>query len=132
MMALDTNVIVRFLVRDDEKQARTVYARFKKAEKNRELLFVPLVVVLELIWVLESAYEMSRGDILAAMADLRQMPILEFERADALERLLSSGTRCKTGLADLLIAHSAQASGCDGVITFDKRAARLPLFRLLK
>ena len=132
MIALDTNVIVRFLVRDDEKQAHAVYARFKKAEKEREHLFVPLVVVLEVIWVLESAYEMSRGDILPAMADLRQMPILEFERADVLEQVLSSGKRCKTGLADLLIAHSAQASGCDAAITFDKKAARFPFFRLLK
>ncbi len=132
MTALDTNVIVRFLVRDDEKQARAVYALFKRAEADREALFVPLVVVLEVIWVLDRRYSMPRTEILNAIANLRQMPILEFERADVLEQLLSSGKRCKTGLADLLIAHSAQAAGCDAAITFDKKAARSPFFRLLK
>ena len=57
MIALDTNVLVRFLVRDDEKQAQIVYARFKQAESAREVLFVSLLVVLETIWVLESAYD---------------------------------------------------------------------------
>ena len=55
MMALDTNVIVRFLVRDDEAQSNLVYKRLKKAELERERLFVPLVVMLEALWVLESA-----------------------------------------------------------------------------
>ena len=58
MIALDTNVIIRFLVRDDEKQAKTVYARLKKAEATRERLFIPLLVLLETIWVLDSAYNM--------------------------------------------------------------------------
>ena len=46
MIALDTNVIVRFLVRDDEKQAQVVYARLKQAEQAREILLIPLLVVL--------------------------------------------------------------------------------------
>ncbi len=51
MTALDTNVIVRFLVRDDEEQALCVYKRFKQAEKKRESLFIPLTVLLETIWI---------------------------------------------------------------------------------
>jgi predicted nucleic-acid-binding protein len=79
MKALDTNVLVRFLVRDDERQAQAVYKRFKQSETNREVLFIPLLVVLETIWVLESAYEVTRQEILESVNDLLLMPILEFE-----------------------------------------------------
>jgi predicted nucleic-acid-binding protein len=132
MIALDTNIIVRFLVRDDEKQARAVYARFKQAEAARERLFVPLLVVLETIWVLQSAYDLSRDEILDAFEDLRRMPILEFEKDPVLQRFLSSGRKSRPDLSDLLIAVSAQASGCDFGLTFDKKASKVAFFRLLK
>ena len=132
MIAVDTNIIVRFLVRDDEKQAQAVYKRLKQAEVNRETLFIPLVVVWETIWVLVSAYDRSRGDVLDALEDMRRMPVFEFEKDDLLQRMLSEGRNCKTDLADMLIAQSAQSCGCDSGITFDKGAARLPFFHLLK
>lgn len=131
MIALDTNVIVRFLVRDDEKQARVVYRRFKQAESDKEPLFVPLVVVLESIWVLQSAYEKSCDEMLDAIEDLLRMPIFEFEKSDVLQRVLVDGRSHEIDLADLLIAYSAQSSGCSGVITFDRKAATMPFYRLL-
>ena len=67
MKALDTNVLVRFLVRDDTRQADIVYRVFKGAEESKGTLFVPLLVVLEVFWVLEPVYEISRIDILDAI-----------------------------------------------------------------
>ena len=131
MIALDTNVIVRFLVRDDEKQAQVVYALFKQAESARETFFVSLVVVLETIWVLESAYDKSRKEILESFDELKSMPILEFEEAQVLQDLLSEGRKSNADLSDLLIALAAQSCGCSGGITFDKKASKFPFFRLL-
>jgi predicted nucleic-acid-binding protein len=131
-MALDTNVLVRFLVRDDEKQAERVRRRLKRAEAERERLWIPLLVVLETIWVLESAYDKTRSDILEAIQLMRQMPIVDFEADDVVERLVLDGKRCRTDLADLLIALAAERSGCEAVLTFDKKATGWPLFRLLK
>ena len=131
MIALDTNVLIRFLVRDDENQAQIVYTRFKQAESAREALFVPLLVVLETIWVLESAYDRSRQEILDAFDALKSMPILEFEKVQVLHSLLSAGRKHNADLADLLIALAAQSCGCDGGFTFDKKAAKFPFFRLL-
>jgi len=131
MMAVDTNVLVRFLVRDDERQARIAYARFKQAESSREILFVSLLVVLETIWVLESVYDKTRKDILDSLDELKSMPILEFENIQVLETLLSEGRKNNADLSDLLIGIEAQACGCNGVLTFDRKAARFPFFRLL-
>ncbi|MCY3666953.1 MAG: type II toxin-antitoxin system VapC family toxin [Gemmatimonadetes bacterium] len=131
MKALDTNVLVRFLVRDDKKQAEIVYRLFKRAESKNEPFFVPSLVVLETIWVLESVYEISREEIRASLQKLLLMPILIFEAQSALQRTLSSAQTNKIDLADLLIAHSAKFSNCDGVLTFDKKASKFALFEQL-
>jgi predicted nucleic-acid-binding protein len=132
MIAVDTNVIVRFLVGDDEKQAQAVHARFRQAEAARERLFVPLAVVLETIWVLDRAYGRSRAEIVAAFEALRGMQILQFEADPVVQRVLAEGRSGPAGLADLIIAHTAKAAGCQSVITFDKKAGRSPMFVLLK
>jgi len=132
MIAVDTNIIVRFLVRDDEKQAELARRRLKQAEENRERLLIPLLVVLETIWVLESAYDKTRAEILEAIRAMRQMPVFEFQANDVVERLLADGSEYSADLADILIAHSAGALGCESGITFDKGAAKLPFFNLLK
>ncbi|MDE2808393.1 MAG: type II toxin-antitoxin system VapC family toxin [Gemmatimonadota bacterium] len=131
MKALDTNVLVRFLVRDDKKQAEIVYRIFKRAESRNEPFFVPLLVVLETIWVLESVYEIPREEIRGSLQKLLLMPILIFEAQSALQRTLSSAQTNKIDLADLLIAHSAKFSNCDGVLTFDKKASKFALFEQL-
>ena len=132
MIALDTNVIVRFLVRDDEAQAQAVYARLKQAETDHEALFVPLLVVLEVIWVLGSAYGKTRPEILSSIEDMKRMPIFTFERDEVIQALLIEGRRSKADFADILIAHAAQESGCESGLTFDRKAARLSFFRILR
>ena len=132
MIALDTNIIIRFLVRDDEKQAQLVYRRFKQAERRRELLFVPLLVMLETIWVLESLYHLTRGEIIGSIEDLLLMPIFQFQNYAVLQKFLASARQERTDLSDLLIAHSGRDSGCHHVLTFDKKAARSQLFQFLK
>ena len=131
MIALDTNVIVRFLVRDDEKQAEAARRRLRQAETNRERLWIPLLVVLETIWVLESAYDRTRTEILDGFRAMRQMPIFEFQEDEAIERMLAEGDKSGADLADILIAESALASGCENGLTFDRGATRLPFFKLL-
>jgi len=132
MIAVDTNILVRFLVRDDEEQAEIARKHIKEAELRRERLKIPLLVVLETIWVLESAYDKSRSEILDTIRDIRQMPVFDFEDDQVIEGLLNDGPKQKADLADIMIAHAAIATGCETVITFDKSAAKLPSFSLLK
>jgi predicted nucleic-acid-binding protein len=133
MMALDTNVLIRFLVRDDASQAETVKGRFKEAEEKGEVLLVPLLVVLETIWVLESAYNASKKEIAETLVDLLKMPILSFEAREVVQAAASSASGPSSmDLSDLLIGYAARNARCDAVLTFDKRAAASPLFELLE
>jgi len=128
---LDTNILVRFLVRDDENQATIVYGRFKRAERERERFFVSFSVLLEIFWVLESAYSMSRSEILDALSDLVGLPILLFENEDLVLELIDKGRYCSIDLSDLLIGLIGQAHGVGETLTFDRKAAKHPHFSLL-
>jgi predicted nucleic-acid-binding protein len=131
MKAIDTHAMVRFLVNDDEKQARKVYELFKQAEAEKKHLFIPLTVLLELIWVLDSVYTISREDILGTVGDLLSIPILKFEHQPAVQQFVYASQGNALELSDLLIAFSAQANGCDQVLTFDKKASGFHLFSLV-
>lgn len=132
MKAIDTNILIRFLVGDDEFQAKKVYSIFKKAESEKKELFVPLLVILEMIWVLESVYEISRTEIIDSISDLLLMQIFKFDQRSALQQLVHSAQGNKYDLSDLLIAYSAKVNGCEAVITLDKNASKFKLFELAK
>lgn len=131
MNAVDTNVLIRFLVRDDEHQSEIVYNTLKKAEAGAEVLFVPMLVCLEVIWVLESVYAIDRDEIIDSFEALLSMPVLQFEAQSTVRRFIGLAQKSKTDLPDLLIAAAGEAAGCERVLTFDKRAAAFELFALL-
>ena len=132
MKGIDTNILVRFLVGDDELQAKKVYNIFKKAELNKNELFVPLLVVLELIWVLESVYDITRDKIIDSISELLLLPVLNFEHRSALQQFTQTAHENSYDLSDLIIAHSAKEQGCKTVITFDRKASKYNLFELVK
>jgi predicted nucleic-acid-binding protein len=132
MKAIDTNVLIRFIMKDDEKQAQSVYQLFKQSEQNQQPLFVPLLVVLEVIWVLQSVYEIPDADIVQTFSDLLAMPVLSFESENVLENFIESTANTSFDLSDLLIANSAYSSACESIFTFDKKASKFKYFELLK
>jgi len=132
MKGIDTNILIRFLIGDDEQQAKKVYNIFKKAESEKNELVVPLLVIFELIWVLESVYEIPRTEILDSISELILMPILKFEHPSTLQQFTHAAQGNRYDLSDLLIAHSAKAQGCETVITFDKKISQFNLFELAK
>ena len=131
MKAVDTNVLVRFLVQDDEKQMQIATQLLADAEANKQPLFVSNVVVLELMWVLKSVYEVPRDEILGSLGELLSMVALEFQDSLSVRDFVSSAQNNTYDLADLLIAHVARGKGCDTTLTFDKKAAKAPHFTKL-
>jgi predicted nucleic-acid-binding protein len=128
---LDTNVLVRFLVGDDAKQTEVVYRLFKQAEAEKQQLMVPLVVVLELLWVLESVYAITREEILDSLDDLTLMPLLKFDQLSVVQEFLRVARGNTVDLSDLLIACAARGQGCEAVLTFDRKAVKFGMFELV-
>jgi predicted nucleic-acid-binding protein len=116
---VDTNLIVRYLVQDHEKYGEAAGKLFEACDRGDVVVVVPPVVLAECVFVLESFYEQSRGDIAAALATLISSPGVEINEVaihlDALDRY----SKTKVHFVDCLIAATASAEGIP-VATFDQ------------
>lgn len=131
MKALDTNILVRFLVQDDEKQALVVNNLFMEAENQKKPFYISLLVILKLIWVLQSTYKVPRKNILASISALLSMPTLVCEHAAMLNSFIDSANNNNLDLSDLLIGYVGHNAKCETTLTFDKKAAKSVLFSAL-
>jgi predicted nucleic-acid-binding protein len=120
MLALDTNVLVRFLVEDDEAQSARAAKLVARAVRQGNQLFVPDVVLCETVWVLRASYEVDRGAIADILQRLLKAAHLTFANSDALKRAAEAFARGKGDFADYVIREQARAAGCDHVVTFDR------------
>jgi len=131
LKALDTNVIVRFLINDDKTQGRKARVLFENAERTGERFLIGSSVLLETIWVLSAVYDLAREDVLHALELLTQIPILEFESYETVLELVRLGATTSADLPDLLIGLSGKAAGCESTLTFDKGLGPTGLFERL-
>ncbi|MBP7867556.1 MAG: type II toxin-antitoxin system VapC family toxin [Acidobacteria bacterium] len=131
MKALDTNVLVRFLVNDDRAQAERVRRLLAGAEEEGESFLITLPVVMELIWVLRSVYGLDKAAILEALDALTLMPVLEFEQVDRVRELIRLGLKTRLELVDLLICICGRLSGAESTLTFDRKAGQEAGFTLI-
>lgn len=120
MIALDTNVLVRFLVEDDKPQSQRASRLIKSAIEREEQLFISDIVMCETVWVFSSAYRFSRAEILEALIELLRARAVVFSSADRLARSLEAYAKGKGDFADYLIREHARGAGADTVATFDR------------
>ena len=122
--ALDTNVLVRLIVQDDESQALIVSRLLEQHTRRSESLWVAVTVMLELEWVLRSRYDFSKADVIRALSSLLTTIELIFESEAALEQALAS---YEEGVADFgayLHLSLAQKESALPFWTFDAKASR--------
>lgn len=131
MIGLDTNVLVRYLTKDDPKQAPAAVNTIRSLSAE-EPGFISLVVIAELAWVLEGSYSFDRAAIALVFDGLLHSKELLVEQADVVAQALDLFDSGNAGFADYLIERSGQAAGCVHTLTFDQRAATSAGMRLLK
>lgn len=130
MIALDTNVLVRFLVADDEEQAARAGELMGALSEDRPG-FVGREVMIELVWVLERAYGYRRDEIAGTVEALLGARELRIEEAQRVGRAADRYRQGGAGFSDQMVWLAAEAAGCEAVATFDRRAARIAGGRLL-
>lgn len=125
MPALDTNVLVRYMVQDDEAQFNAAKKLIQQCLIEGQSLFIPVTVTLELEWVLRSSYRFTREAILRALSTLFSASELNFESERALEVALHLYREGHPDFADCLHIALATYAGQTPLWTFDKRASRV-------
>lgn len=121
MIALDTNVLVRLITRDDPKQTRGTDALLSAKDQT---FFLADIVLSELTWVLARCYCFSRtevGEVLVALLDRLDVVFEDEERVRIAVRQYLDGL----DLADGLILGTAKATGCEALASFDEALARI-------
>jgi len=121
--AVDTNVLIRYIVRDDDGQA-AVAARFLQERTPDDPAYVSLIVLTELVWTLRSRYRYPNEQILLLLTSLLETAELAFEDEAFLSANFASDQMPQGDIADHLIARCARRAGCETVVTFDQKAAK--------
>ena len=123
MIGLDTNVVVRYLMQDDPRQSRRA-TQVIEALTVDEPAFLPIVTIMELVWVLESSYELTRTQVAQALAGLLDSRELRVDRAEIVAQAMRTYRAGKADFADALIARLSHDAGCEATLTFDTVAVR--------
>lgn len=127
MIGLDTNVLVRYLLRDDPVQA----ARAERELERNERFLIDSIVLCELVWVLETGYGSSRTEIAAALERILATAQFEIESKDLALAALDDFRRSAADFSDCLIGRRNRAAGVPETVTFDRSLKGLEGFRLL-
>ena len=131
MPALDTNVLVRYIVQDDAGQLAAAKRLIGRILGEGLTLFVPVTVVLELEWVLRSSFGFAKDDVLLTLSSLFSAAELTLESERALEVALHLFRNGSADFADCLHVGLATQAGEQPLWTFDKGAAKVSGARLL-
>lgn len=130
MIGLDTNVLVRYFVRDDARQTAVATALIESLSHTRPA-FVSQVALVELVWVLERSYTVARDRIAMVVERTLAAGELTVENSAAAHIALIA-FRAGADFADALIAAVDAQAGCVDTVTFDKNAAQRAGMKLLK
>jgi predicted nucleic-acid-binding protein len=131
MIAVDTNVLVRWFVEDDARQVAVARGLLAERQRSDEPILLSPLVLAELEWLLRSNFRRSKDDILNVLGILCDEPAVVIDDRSCVEVAIASWREGRAGFADYLIAALARERGASTVLTFDRDAARSAAFTLL-
>ena len=128
MIAIDTNVLVRLLVNDATAQTQVDLA--KALLKRTKQVYVPQIVQVEMVWVLETAYQFEKTAVLSALKHLQQSPFFILQHQTEFDTALATFEKHTADFSDYLILSTCLENDHQ-LFTFDKKLARLQSVTLL-
>ena len=124
MIGLDTNVLVRYIMQDDVRQS-PLADRLIESLTVEVPAFISLVTVIELVWVLSSAYGLTDARIAEGLETLLRTREIRVDQAETVWKALRDFQGTRADFADCLIARTGRMAGCETTMTFDREAAKL-------
>jgi predicted nucleic-acid-binding protein len=131
MATLDTNILIRYLVKDDEAQLAATKKLIRAALAAGETLFIPITVTLELEWVLRSNFKFNKELVTSTLSSLLAAAELTFESESAAEIALALYKKSSADFSDCVHIALAHMAGESPLWTFDRAAAKIDGAKLL-
>jgi predicted nucleic-acid-binding protein len=132
MIGIDTNIIVRLIVNDDERQSRAAERIIREHGGSGTPCYVSDVTLIETAWLLEAVYGYDRVMVAEAMTAILAAEQLEFDSPVDVAAAVEDFRHGRADFADCLIGRTNLRAGCSHTVTFDRKAAKLHGFELLK
>ena len=131
MIGLDTNVVVRYIMQDDARQA-ALANQLIESLSPASCGYISLICLAELYWVLDHTYKLSRTQLQQALRSILTSETLLVENAELVGKAFHAYSNGNADFDDCLIAQCSKAGGCSAVMTFDKTAAKSSGMTLLR
>ena len=131
MKGIDTNVLVRYIVQDDLKQAKAAADFIEKECLEESPGFISGITLCEMVWVFESAYDYAREDIAKVIEQILRTRQFHIPQPEIVWQALWGYKHAGADFADHYIAAVNQQAGCEYTVTFDKKAAKIKHFKLI-
>ena len=132
MIALDTNVLVRYLALDEPIQSRRATAVIEEALAREEGVFIPAIVLCETVWVLRGYYKLSKQRIIQVLDAILKEKGFELEARPEIHKALAEYRLAAGDFADYVIGFTARSHRCSAVWTFDQGLRSSDLFKLIE
>lgn len=123
MIAVDTNVLVRYLVEDDADQTERAARLIESALGRGERVFVSQLVACKTVWVLVGGYGFSRTEVASVLRALLAARQVVIEQSDEVRAALEGFEGGPADFADYLILERGRAAGCESLASFDRKLA---------
>lgn len=128
MIGLDTNILIRYLTKDNEAQ----WQQATQIIQSNQQCFIANIVLCEIVWVLRGKpYQFSKDEILATLEAMLQSPTFEFENRSAVYQAIQRTKKGRADFSDYLIGMIALQAGSCQTVTFDRKLKNEKGFRCL-
>ena len=131
MTGIDSNVLIRFIVRDDEEQFLKAQELLVRDSSPANPCYVCDVAIAEMIWVLTRRYRIPSATLIDLLRDLVATDNIVIESSEQLRKALEAWKSSSADIADCFIGELNMKAGCIKTVTFDKAATKLDIFELL-
>jgi predicted nucleic-acid-binding protein len=128
VIALDTNVLLRYIMRDEPEQTAAA-TLFIESNLSEDLPgYISLPVICELSWSLRKTYALPTDKLVEAVSTLLEIKQFDVQEPEIVRQAIANQP---TGIADMIIHLIGQANGCTKTVTFDKKFVQLKGVELL-
>ena len=132
MTFLDTNIILRYLTWDDAKKAKKCEALFKRTTEDKETFYTTTLVIAEVIWTLEKAYNLAKSEIVAHVQKILNTPNIELDEKDILLAAVGLYELKKIDFIDAYNTISMETKNIDSLYSYDTHFDLVPPLKRLE
>jgi len=131
MIAVDTNVLVRYITNDDKEQALLATTLLDSYIGKEKSIFINNIVLCELVWVLVRGYKYQKEDIIKTLKLLLSSIEFEFENHELAFLAVIEYEKAEADFSDILIGLLNRYRNCSVTYSFDQKALKLKYFKKL-